>query len=122
MRLLLIEDDKDLYDALKKCLHQEGYDCDVCESGADAEYYLTNGGYNAVILDRLLPGKDGLTILREMRARGDLTPVLMLTALDTVKDRTRAFPRGDLGARVGRGRDGRRRKRGQLRLLSAPQA
>jgi len=94
MRLLLIEDDKDLYDALKKCLHQEGYDCDVCENGADAEYYLTNGGYNAVILDRLLPGKDGLTILREMRARGDLTPVLMLTALDTVKDRTDGLDTG----------------------------
>jgi DNA-binding response OmpR family regulator len=70
MRLLLIEDDNDLYRALRRCLSQEGYDCDVCESGADAEYYLTNGGYNAVVLDRLLPGKDGLTILREMARAG----------------------------------------------------
>lgn len=95
MRLLLVEDDGDLYLALKQRLSQEGFDCDVCENGADAEYYLKNGGYSAVILDRLLPGKDGLTILREMRARNDQTPVLMLTALDTVKDRTDGL---DMGA------------------------
>lgn len=94
MRLLLIEDDADLYNALKKSISQEGYDCDVCENGAEADYYLKNGGYNAVILDRMLPGKDGLTVLREMRARGDQTPVLMLTALDTVKDRTDGLDTG----------------------------
>lgn len=94
MRLLLIEDDRDLYEALKKRLTQEGYDCDVCENGADADYYLKNGGYNAAILDRMLPGKDGLTILREMRVGGDQTPVLMLTALDTVKDRTDGLDTG----------------------------
>lgn len=94
MRLLLIEDDSDLYRALKEILTKEGYDCDVCESGADAEYYLANGGYNAIILDRMLPGKDGLTILREMRVRADQTPVLMLTALDTVKDRTDGLDTG----------------------------
>lgn len=94
MRLLLVEDDGDLYLALKQRLSQEGFDCDVCENGADAEYYLKNGGYSAVILDRLLPVKDGLTILREMRARNDQTPVLMLTALDTVKDRTDGLDTG----------------------------
>jgi DNA-binding response OmpR family regulator len=94
MRLLLIEDDSDLYRALKELLTKEGFDCDVCQSGADAEYYLTNGGYNAIILDRMLPGKDGLTILREMRVRADQTPVLMLTALDTVKDRTDGLDTG----------------------------
>ena len=94
MRLLLVEDDGDLYLALKQRLSQEGFDCDVCENGADAEYYFKNGGYSAVILDRLLPGKDGLTILREMRARNDQTPVLMLTALDTVKDRTDGLDTG----------------------------
>ena len=94
MRLLLIEDDADLSRALKKRLEQEAYDCDICENGADANYYLKTGGYHAVILDRLLPEKDGLTILREMRARGDQTPVLMLTALDTVKDRTDGLDTG----------------------------
>ena len=94
MRLLLVEDDGDLVHALKLRLIQEGYDCDVCQNGADAVYYLQNGGYNTVVLDRLLPNKDGLTILREMRSLGDETPVLMLTALDTIKDRTDGLDAG----------------------------
>jgi len=94
MRLLLIEDDADLVRALKQRLTQEGFECDVCLSGADAAYYLQNGGYNAVVLDRMLPGKDGLSILRGMRALGDETPVLMLTALDTISDRTDGLDAG----------------------------
>ena len=94
MRLLLIEDDVDLVRALKQRLTQEGYECDVCPNGADAAYYLQNGGYNAALLDRMLPGKDGLTILREMRASGDETPVLMLTALDAINDRTDGLDAG----------------------------
>ena len=88
MRLLLVEDDADLARALKTQLNQEGFDCDLCQSGADAGYYLQNGGYHAVILDRMLPGMDGLSILTQMRKASDETPVLMLTALDTIKDRT----------------------------------
>ena len=94
MRLLLIEDDADLVRALKQRLTQEGYACDVCPNGGDAAYYLQNDGYNAVVLDRMLPGKDGLTILREMRASANGTPVLMLTALDAVNDRTDGLDAG----------------------------
>jgi len=94
MRLLVVEDDKDLSCALKSRFTQEGFECDTCEDGLDAGYYLKNGGYNAVILDRMLPGRDGLTILREMRQGGDATPVLMLTALETVKDRTDGLDAG----------------------------
>ena len=94
MRLLMVEDDADLVCALKLRLSQEGFECDICPSGADAAYYLQSGGYNAAVLDRMLPGKDGLTILREMRSAGDETPVLMLTALDTVKDRTDGLDAG----------------------------
>lgn len=94
MRLLLVEDDSDLALALKQRLIQEGYDCDVCQSGADAAFYLQSGGYSAAVLDRMLPEKDGLTILREMRSGGNETPVLMLTALDTVKDRTDGLDAG----------------------------
>ena len=94
MRLLLVEDDADLALALKHRLIQEGYDCDVCPSGADAAFYLQSGGYSAAVLDRMLPEKDGLTILREMRSGGNETPVLMLTALDTVKDRTEGLDAG----------------------------
>ncbi len=94
MRLLLIEDDPDLVSALKLHLGGAGYDVDACQDGGNAAYYLDGGGYNAVILDRLLPGKDGLSILSDMRAAGDTTPVLMLTALDTVSDRTQGLDAG----------------------------
>lgn len=94
MRLLLVEDDADLTRALSIRLNDAGYETDVCADGGDAAYYLANGGYNAVILDRMLPGKDGLAILAQMRAGGDMTPVLMLTALDTVADRTEGLDAG----------------------------
>ena len=94
MRLLLIEDDEDLLRALKLRLVQEGFDCDTCSSGSDAAYYLKNGDYQTVVLDRMLPGRDGLSILRDMRKMANETPVLMLTALDTVKDRTDGLDAG----------------------------
>lgn len=94
MRLLLIEDDGDLSAALKRHFIGAGYDVDICGDGDSAAYYLDGGGYSAVILDRLLPGKDGLTILSEMRGQGDTTPVLMLTALDSVGDRTQGLDAG----------------------------
>ncbi len=94
MRILLIEDDADLLSALKLHLTGAGYEVDVCEDGDGAAYYLANSGYSAVILDRMLPGMDGLRILSKMRAGGDATPVLMLTALDTVKDRTDGLDAG----------------------------
>jgi len=92
--LLLIEDDIDLAGALKTQLANAGYSVDACGDGGDAAYYLSGGGYSAVILDRMLPGVDGLTVLSQMRARGDTTPVLMLTALSSVQDRTRGLDAG----------------------------
>lgn len=94
MRLLLIEDDGDLVDVLRLHLSDAGYSVDACGDGADAAYYLASGGYNAIILDRMLPGRDGLAILSDMRAQGDMTPVLMLTALDAVLDRTQGLDAG----------------------------
>ncbi len=94
MRLLLIEDDEALVRVLRLHLAREGYEVDACGDGGDAAYYLHGGGYNAVVLDRMLPGKDGLTVLSEMRAEGDMTPVLMLTALDTISDRTQGLDAG----------------------------
>ena len=94
MRLLLVEDDADLVRALSLHLAHEGYEVDACLDGADAACYLGNGGYAAVVLDRMLPGRDGLSILSGMRASGDMTPVLMLTALDAVEDRTRGLDAG----------------------------
>lgn len=87
MRILIIEDDKKLSWLLQFKLEQEKYSSDTCNDGRDAEYYLEQNAYDLVLLDRMLPHKDGLTILREMRARGNNTPVIMLTALGELSDK-----------------------------------
>ncbi len=87
MRILIIEDDKKQCWLLQFRLEQEGYEADTCSDGGDAEYYLSQNAYDMVLLDRMLPGKDGITILKEMRKRGDHTPVIMLTALGELNDK-----------------------------------
>ena len=87
MRILIIEDDKKLCWLLQFRLEKEKYEADTCNDGGDAEYYLGQNAYDLVLLDRMLPHKDGLTILREMRARGNNTPVIMLTALGELGDK-----------------------------------
>lgn len=87
MRILIIEDDNKQCWLLQFRLEQEGYEADTCSDGGDAEYYLSQNAYDMVLLDRMLPGKDGITILKEMRKRGDHTPVIMLTALGELNDK-----------------------------------
>lgn len=87
MRLLVVEDEKDLREILKKRLMKESYSVDVCGDGLEAMDYLAMTEYDGVILDIMLPGKDGFSILKEMRSGGMDTPVLMLTARGGVEDR-----------------------------------
>ena len=87
MRILIIEDDKKQCWLLQFRLEQEGYQADTCTDGRDADHYLERSAYDLVLLDRMLPHKDGLTILREMRKRGYHTPVIMLTALGELGDK-----------------------------------
>lgn len=87
MRLLIIEDDIELSEAVAVSLTAEGYEVDLCHSGADADFYYKKQIYDAVLLDRLLPGKDGLEILNEMRREGIQVPVIMITALGDVDSR-----------------------------------
>ncbi len=94
MRLLLIEDDAALCEALELHLSKEGYSVDICQNGADAEYYLKDCAYGAIILDRMLPEVDGLTLLKRFRANGSTSPVIMLTAMDAVNDRTDGLDAG----------------------------
>ncbi len=94
MRLLIVEDDATLCDALKLHLSKEGYYIDICQSGSDAEYYFRDCAYGAIILDRMLPGMDGLTLLKRLRSTGTATPVLMLTAMDAISDRTDGLDAG----------------------------
>lgn len=94
MRLLVVEDEESLNDVIVKHLKKQGYSVDSCLNGNDASYYLELSDYDAVLLDVMLPGKSGFDILKEMRDAGNDTPVLMLTARDTVEDKVRGLDTG----------------------------
>ncbi len=94
MRLLLVEDDTALREILRKRLVQEGYAVDACGDGSEELEYAVSAPYDGIILDIMLPGIDGLTILSNLRARGMDTAVLLLTARDAVNDRVRGLDCG----------------------------
>ena len=94
MRLLLVEDDQALREILRKRLAQEGYAVDACGDGSEGLDYTISAPYDGIILDIMLPGIDGLTILSNLRARGMDTAVLLLTARDAVNDRVRGLDCG----------------------------
>lgn len=87
MRLLIVEDDNELSKAVAIQLNDEGYLTDVCDNGADAIYYIDSGNYDLILLDRMLPGMDGLTILNKLRENGHQTPVIMVTAMNGLNDK-----------------------------------
>lgn len=94
MRLLLVEDDKQLGDGIRAGLALEGYTVDWVRNGSTAEDALRSGQFDLVVLDLGLPHRSGIDILKEMRVRGDTTPVLVLTARDTVADRIKGLDSG----------------------------
>lgn len=87
MKILVIEDEKKVAQALKKGLESAHYDVEVAFSGEEGFFLLHSKKFDLVILDLMLPGRDGLEILTTLRGRQDKTPVLILTAKDTVEDR-----------------------------------
>ncbi len=94
MRILLVEDNHRLNAALDLSLREAGYAVDRAYDGVSAEELALAACYDAIILDILLPGKDGLTVCRDLRAHQLNTPILMLTARDTVQDRVRGLDSG----------------------------
>ncbi len=94
MRLLVVEDEKKLANIVKRGLVEEGYSVDVSGDGEEAQYMAENTAYDGVILDIALPGKDGLAVCRDLRAGGNNTPILMLTARDSVEDRVKGLDSG----------------------------
>lgn len=94
MRVLVVEDQPEMNALLVKQLNDAHYSVDGCLNGNDALDYLAGGAYDAVVLDVMLPGVDGLEVLRRRRAAGDKTPVLLLTARDGVEDRVRGLDSG----------------------------
>jgi DNA-binding response OmpR family regulator len=93
-RLLLVEDDAALGDGVKAALEDAGHVVDWVRDGRHGREALANGEFDAAILDLGLPRMDGLAMLREARARRDATPVLILTARDTVEDRVGGLDAG----------------------------
>ena len=94
MRMLIAEDDRMTADTLAKRLREEHYAVDVCYDGLSAWDYLSSTAYDVAVLDIMMPGMDGMTLVRRMRASGMHTPVLMLTARDAIGDRVEGLNAG----------------------------
>jgi DNA-binding response OmpR family regulator len=87
VRILLVEDARPLARSIAQGLSEEGFSVDVSSDGEEGLHLASEIAYDLVLLDRMLPGLDGLTVLRRLRERGVATPVLLLTALGEVSDR-----------------------------------
>jgi DNA-binding response OmpR family regulator len=94
MRLLLAEDDAQLGKTLMKGLRQESYAVDIVADGENAVYQALINEYDVIILDVMMPRRDGFSVCRELRRNGTTTPVLMLTARDTVADKITGLDAG----------------------------
>jgi two-component system copper resistance phosphate regulon response regulator CusR len=94
MKLLVVEDDPKAAATLTKGLTENGFVVDTAATGDEGLLLARTGGYDLVVLDVLLPGRDGWSVLRELRAAGVQTPVLFLTASDAVADRVRGLELG----------------------------
>ncbi len=92
---MVIEDEKKTAAYLRKGLAENGFVVDVAEDGEEGLHLARTGGYLAIVCDVMLPGRDGWSVVSELRRSGDQTPVLFLTARDEVKDRVKGL---DLGA------------------------
>ncbi len=94
MRLLVIEDDASTADYIAKGLREDGHVVDVARNGRDGMFMALNESFDVIVTDRMLPGADGVSIIRAMRASGIATPVLMLTALGEVEKRVEGLEAG----------------------------
>lgn len=94
MQILLVDDEVELTDPLSRILSREGYQVDVVHDGSTGSDLAIQGQYDLLILDWMLPHKSGLEICQQLRAQGKLTPVLFLTAKDTVDDRVAGLDAG----------------------------
>ena len=94
MRILIVEDDPHTATFIAKGLTEDGHTVDQADNGRDGLFLATTETYNAIILDRMLPAVDGLTVLRTLRGAGNATPVLVLTALGDVDHRVEGLRAG----------------------------
>ena len=91
MKLLIIEDDATTLDYIVKGFHEKGHSSDSASTGPDGLYLATTGAYDVIVLDRMLPQMDGLTVLNALRATNNKTPVIILSALGHVDERIKGL-------------------------------
>ncbi len=94
MRILVVEDEPKVTEALKEGLEDEHYEVAVAETGEEAFFRISTESFDVILLDLMLPGRDGLEVLRKIREQGITTSVLVLTARDTVEDRIAGLDSG----------------------------
>ena len=94
MRILVVEDARDLNRVIVKTLESEGYGADSCYDGEEALSFLDCASYDCIVLDVMLPKLDGFALVKKLRASGNATPVLFLTARDSVADRVHGLDSG----------------------------
>ena len=94
MRVLLIEDDEALCVGIKIHLETYGYDVEYCGDGEDGLEFMRRQAHDLVILDRMLPSMDGMSIIKKARNEGIHIPVIMLTALSDIKDKVEGLEAG----------------------------
>ena len=94
MRALVIEDDRSTAEFIAKGLRQEGHGVELAFDGRDGLFHALDGGFDVMIVDRMLPGRDGLAIVKAARAAGVRTPILMLTTMSGIDDRVAGLEAG----------------------------
>jgi len=94
MKILLVEDERKVANLIKKGFEEEGLMVDIAEDGETALEKVSADGYDLIILDIMLPGKDGIEVLKEIRAKGIMKPIMMLTAKDTTTDKVLGLDAG----------------------------
>ncbi len=94
MRILVVEDEKDLNRVISKRLESEGYSVDRCFDGEEALDFIDVGEFDAIIMDIMMPRINGIEVLKQMRSRNNTTPVLLLTARDGIGDRVNGLDAG----------------------------
>ncbi|MBM3670712.1 MAG: response regulator transcription factor [Actinobacteria bacterium] len=94
MRVLVVDDDRAVRESIERALHLEGYEVDLVGTGEGALDAQRERAADAIVLDLRLPGVDGIEVCKQLRTRGDRTPILMLTARDAVDDRVEGLDAG----------------------------
>src|SRR5262252_8538887 len=122
MRLLIIEDDRESADYLVKAFREVGHVADLAGDGEEGLAMAESGEYDVLVVDRMLPRRDGLSLIGSLREHGNRTPVLILSALGQVDDRIKGLRAGDLeldrlSHRVARGKDELTLQPREFRLL-----